>query len=110
MLKPKASLEFLCAFLWSPRMLASRVCGDEESQDPDPTKGQYFTMEKSEQVLIGCPCEGAWSHFTQLLQASRGWCSQPVCVLFPHQTGSLYLERDSFEFLCGSRYAMDRKT
>ena len=29
MLKPKASLEFLCAFLWSPRMLASRVCGDE---------------------------------------------------------------------------------
>ena len=29
MLKPKASLEFLCAFLWSPRMLASRVYGDE---------------------------------------------------------------------------------
>lgn len=28
-LKPKASLEFLWAFLWSPRMLASRVCGDE---------------------------------------------------------------------------------
>ena len=28
-LKPKAGLEFLWAFLWSPRMLASRVCGDE---------------------------------------------------------------------------------
>lgn len=28
-LKPKASLEFLWAFLLSPRMLASRVCGDE---------------------------------------------------------------------------------